>query len=248
MVDFISEVQEELRKDDYNRWLKKYGPYALAGIVAVIAGAGFMEWNKAQHSKKARMTSASYISASDLATSGDVDAAMKSFMAISEMAPSGYAGLALMRTAELELDKGNTAKAVSLLDQAAQTFETSRHAQLAQIKAAYILSDKGEYADVATRAAPLAEKEQPYEYLARELLGFAYKEMGDNSAARQQFSYLNTIPGVPSSIQQRAKQYLDLMTVASIGSEDIPEATPVNPEIPAEEAVTPEPTETTDEP
>jgi len=32
VVDFIGEVQEELRKDDYNRWLRKYGPY-LAGLI-----------------------------------------------------------------------------------------------------------------------------------------------------------------------------------------------------------------------
>ncbi len=214
MVDFISEVQEELRKDDYNRWLKRYGPYALVGIAAVVAGTGFYEWNKSNKTKVASHTSAAYIAASKTASEGDVDQAIAKFMNLSQDSPAGYSGLALMRSAELELGKGNSAKSVALLDQAALTFDLPRHQQLAQIKAIYILAGQGAYADVSSRAAPIAVKGEPYEYLARELLGFAAKQSGDVSAAREQFSYLNNIPGVPGSIQQRAKQYLDLMSVA----------------------------------
>lgn len=229
MVDFISEVQEELRKDDYNRWLKRYGPYAIAGIVAVVAAAGFYEWSKARTAKEARVTSQSYIAASETAETGDAENAIREYMAISQTAPSGYAGLALMRSAELELDKGNSVKAVELLEQAAAKFELPRHQQLAQIKAVYILAGNGEYAKVLERATPLAEKGEPYEFLARELVGFAAKELGDLSKAREQFSYLDTIPGVPGSIKQRAKQYLDLMSVASAKSlPDLPADTPVD--------------------
>jgi hypothetical protein len=129
-----------------------------------------------------------------------------------------------MRAAELELGQGEQSQSIALLDQAAQTFELPRHQQLAQIKAAYILAGNGQYEDVSSRAAPLAEKGQPYEYLARELLGFAAKQSGDISGAREQFSYLNTIPGVPETVQRRAKQYLDLMSVAAVSSMPVPEA------------------------
>ncbi len=243
MVDFISEVQEELRKDDYNRWLKRYGPFLLAGIVAVIAGAGFYEWQKASKEKTSRATAASYNAAAKAAADGNVDEAVNAFMQLSETAPSGYSGLALMRAAELELDKGDSTKAVSLLDQAGEVFENPRHKELAQIKAIYILAGKGEYNDVALRAVPLAEKGKPYEYLARELLGFAAKETGDVSGAREQFSYLDSIPGVPQSIKQRAKQYLDLMSVSAANS-----AAEVAPDAKDADAKTAAPTETNDEP
>ena len=38
MVDFINEVEEELRKDDYNRLLKKYGPLIGAVLSLIVAG------------------------------------------------------------------------------------------------------------------------------------------------------------------------------------------------------------------
>ena len=88
MVDFVSEVQEELRKDDYNRWLKRYGPYALALIVAAVGGTGFMEWNKARAESLARATSASYIAATELASEGNTAAAVQGFLDVSQEAPS----------------------------------------------------------------------------------------------------------------------------------------------------------------
>ena len=222
MVDFVSEVQEELRKDDYNRWLKKYGAYLVGLIAAVIITAGYLEWKKANADKAARATSAAYIAAAQKADAGEVDQALREFQAIADVAPKGYAGLSLMRAAELELGQGNVTAAIAHLDQAAATFENARHSQLAQIKAAYILAGESRYDDVSLRVAPLAEKDEPYEYLARELLGFAAKQNGDVSRAREQFSYLERIPGVPSSIQQRAELYLSLMSTSAIGAEDTP--------------------------
>ncbi len=215
MVDFITEVQEELRKDDYNKWLKKYGPFVLGLIVAVIVAAGYYEWDKARKDSVARSTSAAYVSAGDKAADGNVDQAIAEYLALSDVAPTGYAGLSLMRSAELELEKGDAAGAVALLDKAAARFTEARHVQLAQIKAAYILAGQGRYDDVRSRVTLLAEKEQPYEFLARELLGFAAKETGDMQTAREQFSYLERIPGVPQSIQERASQYLSLIKVSS---------------------------------
>lgn len=247
MVDFISEVQEELRKDDYNKWMKRYGPFVLGFIVLVIAAAGYMEWNKANTERLARATSASYITASNLAAEGNVDASIKSFLRLSEEAPAGYSGLSLMRAGELELGKGNTSQAVTLLDRAAQTFETTRHQQLAQIKAAYILAGEGAYGDVITRATPLAETGEPYEYLARELLGFAAKENGDMATALKQFTYLDTIPGVPESIKQRAEQNLGLMSAKSKDTAGTTEN--IAPAAPTDETQTPETiTETPDGP
>ena len=211
MVDFVSEVQEELRKDDYNRWLKKYGPFLLAAIIAAIMATAYLEWKKIQDANTARSMSVAYTAASEKAENGNNAGAIADYLALSETAPGGYAGLSLMRAAELEMSGGNIARAISLLDQAAAKFEMARHAQLAQIKAAYILAGEGRYDDVRIRVTPLAEKDQPYEFLARELLGFAAKETGDVAAAEEQFSYLERIPGVPESIQQRATQNLALM-------------------------------------
>ncbi len=223
VVDFINEVEEELRKDDYNKLLKRYGPAIGVLIFLIIAGTGFYEWRKSQDDRTARAASASYIAAADLAREGDADKAVASFLALADKAPAGYSGLSLMRAAAIELEQGNRAKAVALFDQAALQFEQPRHADLASLKAAYVLADNGAYAEVNNRLDSLAAKDAPYEYLARELAGFVAFQSGDMDTARQEFTYLKNVPGVPQGIAQRASQYLSLVPAKA-------EVEPVAPE------------------
>jgi len=118
-------------------------------------------------------------------------------------------------------------------------FETRRHEQLAQIKAAYILANDGAYSDVINRLGPLMEKDAPYEFLARGLMGFAALKSGDENLAREQFGYLESIPGVPATIKERAKQNLSLMRTADAAAAmQAPE--PVAPETAPLETATPE--------
>jgi len=238
VVDFINEVEEELRKDEYNRLLKRYGPFIAAVIIAIVAFTGFLEFQKYTKDKAARATSASYVAASDAAAAGDSEKSISEFMAIADKAPAGYAGLSLVRSAILKLEGGDSAEAIRLLDRAAITFETPRHAHLAQIKAAYILANDGAYSDVISRVGPLMEKDAPYEFLARELMGFAGLKSGDETLAREQFGYLESIPGVPAPIKERAKQNLSLMRTASAAAE-IKAPEPATPDTPVNETETP---------
>jgi len=61
VVDFINEVEEELRKDEYNRLLKKFGPLLIAIIALIIGGTAYMEWQKSSDDKAARATSYAYV-------------------------------------------------------------------------------------------------------------------------------------------------------------------------------------------
>lgn len=211
MVDFINEVEEELRKDDYNALLRRYGPYIAGVIVLIIAGTGFLEWRKSADDRLARATAASFTQAMNAAEQGNLVLASEKFIELSSVAPAGYAGLSLMQAAGIKLETGDRTEAVRLFDLAAQRFPQARHAQLAQLKAAYILAGDGAYEDVTSRLGNLISKDQPYEFLARELMGFAAQQSGDLAGAREQFSYLDTIPGVPAPVKERANQALTLM-------------------------------------
>ncbi|MEP6341738.1 MAG: tetratricopeptide repeat protein [Maricaulaceae bacterium] len=214
MVDFINEVEEELRKDDYNKFLRKYGPFLLGLIIAIVLIAAYFEFTKSRNDRNARSVSAAYVEASELAADGDVDEAVRRFTAIAEKSPNGYAGLSYMRAAALQLDKGEALDAVRLFDQAADVFEKPRHADLARLKASYVLVGQGRYDDARTRLIPMSQKDAPYEYLSRELLALTLKETGDVSGAKAEYSYLENIPGVPPTVQARAKQAMTIIRVA----------------------------------
>lgn len=214
MVDFINEVEEELRKDDYNKFLKQYGPYLLGLIIAIVLVAAYLEFSKSRSDRTARAVSASYVEAGEIAADGNIDEAIRRFVAIAEQSPSGYAGLSYMRAATLKLNQNEPLEAINLFEQAASVFEKPRHVDLARLKAAYVLTGQGRYDDARLRLVPLAVKDAPYEYLARELLALNLKETGDIAGATSEYSYLENIPGVPPSIQDRAKQAMTLIRVA----------------------------------
>ena len=210
MVDFISEVQEELRKDDYNRWLRRYGPYLVGLVVAVLAITAWLEWSEAREAASAREVSLAYTTASELAET-DPAAAQAAFRELADRAPEGYAGLALMRAAALAVEAGEADTAVRDLDRAGATFALPRHAHLARLKAAYILAAEGRDAEAEARLASLAEKGAPYEFLARELGAYAALSQGDTARAREGFNYLATIPGVTPGVAARSEQTLSLL-------------------------------------
>ncbi len=244
MVDFINEVEEELRKDDYNRLLKKYGPAIAVVLILIVAGTGFLEYREYAGKKQARSVAAVYTAADAQLNNGQKDEAVAAFVDLGQTGPEGYAGLALMRAAAIRHDQGDILGAVRYFDQAADKFSIARHKQLAQLKAAYLLADQGAYSDVIGRMTPLAVKDAPYEYLSRELLGYAHAESGNASSAREQFAFLTSVPGVPPTVKQRAEQSMALMsTTASLSAPKPVEAEPTQA-LPETE---PEPNTTTQE-
>jgi len=215
VVDFINEVEEELRKDDYNRLLKKYGPAIGVILFLIVAGAGYMEYRKYADAKEARAVAAIYTAADTQQDEGQKDDAIVSFAELGGTGPDGYSGLSYMRAAAISLDQGDVQGAIQYFDQAAARFTRPRHKDLAQLKAAYLLADQGSHSELIARLPPLTEKDAPYEYLAYELLGFAYAESGDISNARQQYAFLTSVPGVPTAIKARAEQSMALLSTKS---------------------------------
>lgn len=211
MVDFISEVEEELRKDDYNKFLRRYGPAIIGLLVAVVAVVAFIEWRDYADNRTARAAAASYLDADQLLNEGQTEQARAAFLSLADVAPDGYAGLSLMRAASLSVEEGNAPEAVRLYDAASDRFSRDRHVHLAQLKAAYILSDLGQWSDVETRVSDLIETDAPYEFLARELLATAALNQGDIERAREHFTYLSTVPGVPPTVAERATQALTII-------------------------------------
>ena len=232
MVDFISEVEEELRKDDYNKFLRQYGPWIIGLLVGVVLAVAFFEWREYSNERTAQAAAASYLDADDLLQDGETDRASRAFLELAGVAPDGYAGLSLMRAANIAADNGNAAEAVRLYDLAAERFDLDRHSHLAQIKAAYVLANEEQWSDVDLRAEDLIEEGAPYEFLARELVASAALNQGDTSRAREQFSYLSVIPGVPEAIGARADQALTLLNGADRLAQD------TSSDLPAPETIT----------
>ena len=197
-----------------------------------------MEYRDYSGSKTARATSKSYVAASGLADVGDLQGAITKFVALSEVAPSGYAGLSLSRAAGIKVQLGDMAGAVSLFDRSANAFTKPRHKDLSSLKAAYILMDQGRYDDVKARMSAISSDDGPFKDLAKELAAHATLKSGDAEGARTQLTYLSNVPGVLPGVKSRAGQALALMNANRPVT--APEMPKIEAEIPAPAPATPE--------
>ncbi len=211
MVDFINEVEEELRKDKYNQLLRKFGPYIVAAIIVIVGATGYVEYNKSKTSRTAKSASAAYMSAGKIEASGDLQAAITKFVALSDVAPDGYAALSLTRAAGMKVQLGDYEGAVNLFDRAAEKFTKPVHKDLAGLKATYILLELGSYDEVLVRASALNTDGAPYADLAREILAHAAYKTDDIESARTGFAYLSNAPGVLNGVKARAGAALALI-------------------------------------
>ena len=237
MVDFINEVEEELRKDKYNQLLRKFGPYIVAVIIVIVAATGYVEYKKSKVSNTAKSASAAYMSAGKIEATGDLQAAIARFVALADVAPDGYAGLSLTRAAGMKVQLGDLTGAVSLFDQAAEKFTKPVHKDLAGLKSAYILLDQGLYDEVQVRASALAVDGAPYADLAKEILAHAAYNADNVETARSGFAYLSNAPGVLNGVKARSGAALALINanrpVVKLDSETLTETLPTpEPETP----------------
>ncbi len=208
MADVFSEVEEEIRRERYQKLWKKYGKYAIAVAVAVVLGtAGSVGWKEYRIATR-ESESARFIAAVRLIESGEQAEGTAALAALTEDAGAGYRALAGLRRAAALRRIGNRAAALSAYDRLAADGGVDRHLRdLARLLGAQTLLDLGTADDqVATRLAPLLEDGNPWRHSARESRAALALREGDLDTAKREFTSLADDPGAPPGVRARAAE------------------------------------------
>lgn len=224
MTDAFEEVEERLREDKWQTFLKKWGFWIVAGVFAfAFSFGGFRAWQgfQADQAGKAAIV---FGEARTKLEAGDFAGAEAAFAAAAKKAPQGYKALAhIQRSAALQ-GKGDMKAALVAMDLAAATAREPTVKELAQIKAAYLAADLEDFASLEARVKPLIASRGQISFMARELLGAEAYEAGQIDKARIEFNYLTSALDAPSGVKDRARAFL-----TALG----PSPTPAAPTTPA---------------
>ena len=85
---FLREVEEELRRERYERIWKEYGTFILAGAALIVVGVLGYKYVENRRITAAQTTGERYEGAMDLATAGKDGSAEKEFASIIGEAPA----------------------------------------------------------------------------------------------------------------------------------------------------------------
>jgi hypothetical protein len=213
--DIFREVDEEVRREQLKKLWDRYGNYAVAAAVLLVAGIaawrGYVWWDE----KKAAETGAAFEVASSLAEAGKRGEAEAAFAKIAADGTSGYRQLARLREAA-ELAQTDAKAAIAAYDRIAADGSVGPILRdLAALRAGALLIDAGAFDGARQQLEPLAAEDRTFRHTAREFLVLAAWRAGDAAAAKRWSDMMMTDTQTPAATRSRVEM---LMALGETGS------------------------------
>ena len=203
MTDIFHEVEEDLRRDRLNKVWARYGSVFLTiAVLAVAATGGFVWWRGEQQANREAAAEA-FAAADGLASSGDIDGALKAYGEISAPGGEGYPTLALFREASLLTARNDVQGALAIYDRIAGSADPHLKA-LAQIRAAFTVADTEDPQALKGRVAGFTADDNPWRYAARELIAFAEFRARNEGVSADAYAALAADKDAPATLRERA--------------------------------------------
>lgn len=201
---FVQEVTEEVRRDAmYAAW-RKYGPFVVGAIAAVVIGTAGWNWYQNSQLEAMREAGGAFIEAQSVE---EPEAAAEAFAAVAEEGSGDYAALALLRAAASQGAAGDVERAVETYESvAAMDGIDPRLVDLARLRSVGIRADMMDPSDMLSALEPLSAPGAPWRSVALEFTAAAHVRAGDSEAAIDALSVIasdaNTSPGVQSRARE----------------------------------------------
>jgi hypothetical protein len=209
--DIFQEVDEEVRREQFQKLWERYQVYFIAAaVLVVLAVAGWRAYDWWE-TKKASEAGAAFEAAIALGEQGKHAEAEAAFSKLAQDSATTYRTLALVRAAA-ELAQTDPKAAVSAYDKiAANASVGSDLRDLAGLRAGSLLIDSGAFTDASQRLEPLAGPDHTFRHTARELLALAAWRAGDTAAAKRWIETINTDAATPPDERSRMEMLSALM-------------------------------------
>jgi hypothetical protein len=239
VVDIFSEVEEEVRKERWEKLWKRYGNYVIAAAALVVtAVAGWQTYQRYEQSQR-EAASVEFINAMNTADAGGIAEAQTAFAALAADGPGGYATTAEFQLVRTHLAQGEEDAAIAILRGLIE--ENALFGAPARMQLAWLLADTAPRDEIDALIAPLQGEDSPWRFAAAEVTAYLDYRAGDRDASAAAYQALAIDPGVAEGLRQRAgavAQFLRANAPEATNAPDGAEAPPDSPveAPPAEEA------------
>ena len=212
MSDIFREVDEDLRHEQYKRLWDRFGIYVIGLAVLIVLGVGgYKAWEWWERSQ-AQATGDRFLAALELSDAGKHEEAITALAAVAADGSGDYPMLATFRSAGEKAAAGDKEGAVADYDAiAGRSGLPPLVSDLARLRAAMILSDSLDPAELQSRIGDLVQTGNPWRHSAREVLGLAAYRVGDYTAARKYFNEIADDQESGQGVKQRAQLMLGLI-------------------------------------
>lgn len=207
-MDFIDEVQEELKHERWLNFWKHFGGYfVIASVAVIVATVGIVSWQRYAH-YRAVTEGTDYFKAAELAQDKEYAAAAETFAVLAKEGGSGYADLAALREADALRRDGKLAEAGQRYLAIARDVKADEAVRsLATLYAAQSLAkEPAEQVAVVQLLDALIETKNMFSPMAKENKAYLLQAQGDSDGARILLVELMLDESAPATLRQRAKE------------------------------------------
>ncbi len=241
MSDIFQEVEEEVRRERFEKIWKQYGDYIIAGLaLVVIAIVGWQLYAKYQANERLK-ASEGLAAAQSAASGGDMGKAAPMLALLAKDAPGGYAILAKFSQADILIAAGQRDAAIGIYKDIAAK-NAGPLGEVALLRAAWASVDATSRNDMEAMLAKLNKPANPWRFAAREILAYSDFHAGLAKQAQADFKALSDDKDAPEQLRRRAAamaQFLANGGVTNYGTVPQPPAPPAAPPTPGAPAGTP---------
>ncbi len=208
MTEIFREIDEELRYDKLVRLWRRHRVAIVAALAGLVLGtAAYVAW-KDYSEKQALARARAFSVAIDAAAQADDATALAALDGVAT-GRDGYAALARLQKAAIELRTGNVAGATAIYEGLAKDASVSQPVRdLAVILQALNTLDTADPDQLLALLAPLTVPASAWRFSAQELTALAALRKGDSQRARDILTVLTSDAGTPAGVRQRATELL----------------------------------------
>jgi hypothetical protein len=214
---FLREVDEELRRERVDHFVRRYGWAIIAAILLVLGAIGGWIWWQNRQQEQAAAQGETLLEALDSSEAGNASAAAPKIAELAGSDVEGYRVAALFARAGAELSANNEAAAIATLRSIAGNQDFAEpYRQAALVRQTAIEFDSLPPQQVIQRLRPLARPGQAWFGTAGEMVGIAHLKMRRPDLAGPLFGEIGRDETVPPSIRTRAIQMAGSLGVNAI--------------------------------
>lgn len=215
---FIEEVSEEVRRDRFYAWLRRWRWLLIALVVLIVGAAAVNEWRKLHWASRSQTAGDAF-----RAAYGETDAAARA-AAFGGLAASNARAAVLAKLAEAgaKAEAGDTEGAAALLAEVAGDGAAGElYRALASLQRVMLLGNAMAASERQATLELLTNPGAPFRPLALEQRALMHLDAGDKAAAIADLGEALAEPGASEALRTRARQLI----VASGGT--VPAPAPV---------------------
>ena len=223
MSDIFREVDEDIRQEQIITFVKRYGKYVVAGVLAAVIVFLTVRYLDSQKQAEREAAGDRFQQALALLVDDKLAEAVSDFAIVEEEAggDDSYGLLARFRRAEALYNSKEVQAAKEVYDAiVADSGVDDVYRDLARLYAANAIVDVGSNEELLELLEPLTEDGNAWRLSALELAGLIHYRKGDIEQAREIFQQV--VDGAPegSNFSPRAQRMLDIIGPASDSGQD----------------------------